>query len=61
MDNTTLKKIISIFLLALIIVGLLGGIGYAIWCKAYIIAIGIAVLGGAAIPEIKRLFKVITD
>lgn len=57
MDKTTLKKIISFFLITLIIVGLLGGIGYAIWCKAYVIAIGIAVLGVVAIPEIKKLFN----
>lgn len=55
MEN--IKKIASFFALAAIFVGLLGGIGYALYCRAYFIAICLCVLGWAAVPKVVELYK----
>ena len=52
-----MKKILLFLVLALAVLGLLGGIGYAIYGGSYPIAVGIAVLGYLAYPQAKELFN----
>lgn len=52
-----MKKILVFLVLALAVLGLLGGIGYTIYYGGYPIAIGIAVLGYLAYPKAKEMFK----
>lgn len=56
-----MKKILIFVLLALAILGLLGGIGYTIYNSAYPIALSIAVLGYLAYPKAKEMFKSLFD
>lgn len=52
-----MKKILLFLVLALAVIGLLGGIGYTIYNGAYPIAIGIAFLGYLAYPKAKEMFS----
>lgn len=56
-----LKGIISMFLLMLYAMGSIGGFGYAMYCKAYLIAVAVLVLAILAFPTIKKVFKVWTE
>lgn len=53
----TMNKILSFFLLVLAFVGVVGGIGYTVYYKAYPIALGIAVTWWMAWPKIKEIFE----
>lgn len=55
------KKIISFFLLALAILGIIGGIGYAVYNGAYPIAVGVAATGYLAWGGIVKCFKNLTS
>ena len=55
-----MKKIISFLLLCLCVVGAIGGIGYAIYCNAWPVAVGVAVLSYSAWPEFKKYFTTLT-
>lgn len=57
----TLKGIISMFLLMLYAMGSIGGFGYAMYCKAYLIAVAVLVLAIMAFPTAKRIFKEWTE
>ena len=52
-----MNKILSFFLLVLIFVGVVGGIGYTVYYKVYPIAVGIAATGWMAWPKIKEIFE----
>ena len=54
-----LKKLLYFFVLALALLGIIGGIGYTIWQKAYVIVIGIAALAFLAWPKIREYFKLL--
>ena len=56
-NNTTMNKVIIFFLLCLAFMGIIGGIGYTFYDKAYPIAVGIAVAGWMAWPKFKELFN----
>lgn len=56
-----LKGIISMFLLMLYAMGSIGGFGYAMYCKAYLIAVAVLVLAIMAFPTAKRIFKEWTE
>lgn len=56
-----LKGIISMFLLMLYAMGSIGGFGYAMYCKAYLIAVAVLVLAIMAFPTAKRLFQEWTE
>ena len=56
-----LKGIISMFLLMLYAMGTIGGFGYAMYCKAYLIAVAVLVLAIMAFPTAKRLFQEWTE
>ena len=48
-------------MLALAVFGLIGGIGYTIWCGAYPIAIGVAALGWMAWPKAVEYYNHLFD
>lgn len=51
-----MNKILSFFLLVLAFVGVVGGIGYTVYYKAYPIALGIGDVGWMAWPKVKEIF-----
>lgn len=48
----TMKKIIYLLLICLYALGVIGGVGYTLWCGAYLIAIGVAALRWMAWPKV---------
>lgn len=52
-----MKNIELFLILAIAFLGLAGGIGYTIYNGAYLIAIGIAVLGYLAYPKAREMFR----
>ena len=56
-----MKKLFNFLLLAFSIMGIIGGIGYTLWCEAYPIAIGIAATGYLAYPNIIKCYKELTE
>ena len=55
-----MNKILIFILLFLAFIGMIGGIGYTIWCKAYVIAVGLFAAGWMAWPKFRELFKMLT-
>jgi hypothetical protein len=47
-------KIISLVLFFAYIMGSIGGVGYSIYCKAYVIAVAVVVLAAMAFPAFKK-------
>lgn len=56
-----MKKIVSLFLLFLTIVGIAGGIGYSIYQGAWVIAVGLVAAGYMAYPKCMELVKNMTE
>lgn len=56
-----MNKILVFFLLVLAFVGIVGGIGYTTYYKAYPIAVGIAVVGWLAWPKVKETFRKLNE
>ena len=52
-----MNKVLIFIFLFLAIIGLIGGIGYTIYCNAYVITIGLLVNGYLAFPEFKKYFN----
>ena len=55
-----MKKFINFLLLCLCVVGAIGGSGYAIYCEAWPVVIGVGVLTYSAWPSIKKYFTTLT-
>ena len=55
------KGFLNTFLLMLYAMGTIGGFGYAMYCKAYLIAVAVLVLAIMAFPTAKRLFQEWTE
>ena len=53
------KGFLYLMVLLLYAMGVIGGIGYAIYNGAYPIAVGVAVTGWLAFPKVKEIFKTI--
>ena len=51
------KEIISFIILALYILGSIGGFGYSIYSEAYLISIAVLALAVMAWPTAKKCFK----
>ena len=51
------KGFIYFLLICLYILGTIGGIGYACYNHAYLIAVGVAAVAAMAFPYIKGVFK----
>lgn len=56
-----MNKFINFIILFLSFMGLIGGIGYTIWCGAYPISLGIVALGYLAYKEFVKRFKEFID
>lgn len=55
-----MKKVLAFVLLILTVVGVIGGIGYTIYEKAYFVTVGLVVAGFVIWPRVKELFKELT-
>lgn len=55
------KGFFNFFILALYILGAIGGFGYACYSGAYLIAFAVLVLAILAFPTAKRIFKEWTE
>lgn len=55
------KGFIYFALICLYILGSIGGIGFACYNHAYLIAIGVAVVALMALPQVVKYFKALTD
>jgi len=56
-----MKKIGLFILLCLYAVGIIGGVGYTLYCRAWFIAACVIALGGMAFPTAKRFYKELFD
>jgi len=56
-----MNKILVFVLLLLAFIGIVGGIGYTIWCQAYVISLGLIAAGWMVWPRFMELFKKLTD
>lgn len=52
-----MKKVLYFFGCFAYVMGTIGGIGYCLYCKAWVIAICVAVLAGFGFPTAKKLFN----
>ena len=56
MKESALKKIVLFFMLCLYALGVIGGIGYTLYCSAYAVTVGVAALGYMAFGKAKEYF-----
>ena len=56
-----MKKIISLILLFLTVVGIVGGIGYSLYQGAWVIAVGLVAAGYVAYPKCAELVRNLTE
>ncbi len=56
----TLKKIAAFACLCLYALGSIGGLGWSLYNKSYLIAVGVAVLAAMAVPTLLKALKVLT-
>ena len=56
-----MKKIFYFIMICLAVLGAIGGIGYTIYCHAYVISVGVAGLAFMAFPTIKDYVKKLTE
>lgn len=61
MKENKLKKIGLFFMLCLYALGVIGGIGYTLYCGAYAITAGVAALGYMAFGKAKEYFDYLTS
>ena len=57
--NNTFKKILYFFLSFLWVVGAIGSLGYILWMKEWVIAIGLVIVIVPSVPKIKECVKFI--
>jgi len=56
-----MKKYLYLIILFAYVMGVIGGIGYAVYSGAYVIAVTVAILGALAFPTAKEIYKKITE
>ena len=56
-----MKKILYPILLLFYAMGTIGGIGYACYCKAWVIAVAVAILSAMAFPTAKHIYDKMTE
>ena len=56
-----MRKIIYFVLMCLYILGAIGGVGYAMFNHAYLIAIGVVVVAAMALPQVVKYYKMLTE
>ena len=57
--SNEVKKIIYFFLSFLWVVGAIGSLGYILWMKEWVIAIGLVIVIVPSVPKIKEWIKFI--
>lgn len=57
--NNEVKKILYFFLSFLWVVGAIGSLGYILWMKEWVIAIGLVIVVVPSVPKIKEWIKFI--
>ena len=57
--SNTVKKILYFFLSFLWVVGAIGSLGYILWMKEWVIAIGLVIVVVPSVPKIKEWIKFI--
>ena len=55
--NNTFKKILYFFLSFLWVVGAIGSLGYILWMKEWVVAIGLVIVIVPSVPKIKEWVK----
>ena len=55
------KYFVAFFWLIVYLVGLIGGVGYAAYCGALVIAVCAALLGVMAFPVVKEALKMLSN
>lgn len=55
------KKFLSFAELCAYVLGAIGGFGYCAYCKAWPVAVAVAVLAAMAYPEAKAAFRRLTE
>ena len=57
--SNTVKKIIYFFLSFLWVIGAVGSLGYILWMKEWVVAIGLVIVVVPSVPKIKEWIKFI--
>ena len=57
--SNEVKKILYFFLLFLWVVGAIGSLGYILWMKEWVVAIGLVIVVVPSVPKIKEWVKFI--
>lgn len=57
--NNEVKKILYFFLSFLWVIGAVGSLGYILWMKEWVIAIGLVIVIVPSVPKIKEWVKFI--
>ena len=57
--SNTVKKILYFFLSFLWVVGAIGSLGYILWMKEWVVAIGLVIVIVPSVPKIKEWVKFI--
>lgn len=57
--NNTFKKILYFFLSFLWVIGAVGSLGYILWMKEWVVAIGLVIVIVPSVPKIKEWVKFI--
>ena len=60
-ESNMKKYFVALLWLIVYLVGLVGGVGYAAYSGAWVIAICVVLLGVMAFPKAKEAFKVLSD
>lgn len=57
--NNEVKKILYFFLSFLWVIGAIGSLGYILWMKEWVVAIGLVIVVVPSVPKIKEWVKFI--
>ena len=57
--SNTVKKILYFFLSFLWVIGAIGSLGYILWMKEWVVAIGLVIVIVPSVPKIKEWLKFI--
>lgn len=57
--NNKIKKILYFFLSFLWVIGAVGSLGYILWMKEWVVAIGLVIVVVPSVPKIKEWVKFI--
>ena len=56
-----MKKVYYFVMLCLCALGIIGGIGYSVFCGAWYVVVGVVALGYTAWPKVKECFNGLTE